>query len=35
LEVTTPPLPQFDIALAFYERESFEITGGRKLKVLL
>jgi len=35
LEVTTPPLPQFDKTLSFYERENFEITGGRKLKVLL
>jgi GNAT superfamily N-acetyltransferase len=35
LEVTTPPLPQFDRTLAFYERESFSISGGRKLKVLL
>jgi GNAT superfamily N-acetyltransferase len=35
LEVTTPPLPQFDKTLAFYEREGFTITGGRKLKVTL
>jgi len=35
LEVTTPPLPQFDKTLAFYEREDFAITGGRKLKVVL
>ena len=35
LEVTTPPLPQFDKTLAFYEREGFAITGGRKLKVAL
>ena len=35
LEVTTPPLPQFDAALAFYEREGFSITGGRKLKISL
>ena len=32
LEVTTPPLPQFDATLAFYEREEFEISGGRKMK---
>ncbi|MCK9530808.1 MAG: GNAT family N-acetyltransferase [Gammaproteobacteria bacterium] len=32
LEVTTPPLPQFQKTLAFYEREGFAITGGRKLK---
>jgi len=35
LEVTTPPLPQFDKTLAFYEREGFSISGGRKLKVPL
>lgn len=35
LEVTTPPLPQFDRTLAFYEREGFSISGGRKLKILL
>lgn len=35
LEVTTPPLPEFQRTLAFYEREGFAITGGRKLKVEL
>lgn len=35
LEVTTPPLPQFDRTLAFYERHGFAISGGRKLKVEL
>jgi hypothetical protein len=35
LEVTTPPLPQFDRTLEFYDREGFVITGGRKLKVAL
>lgn len=35
LEVTTPPLPQFDRTLSFYEREGFVISGGRKLKVSL
>lgn len=35
LEVTTPPLPQFDRTLAFYEREGFAISGGRKLRLLL
>lgn len=35
LEVTTPPLPQFDKTLAFYEREGFSISGGRKLKIAL
>jgi GNAT superfamily N-acetyltransferase len=33
LEVTTPPLPQFDRTMAFYEREGFSISGGRKLKL--
>lgn len=33
LEVTTPPLPQFDRACAFYERHGFGISGGRKMKV--
>jgi GNAT superfamily N-acetyltransferase len=32
LEVTTPPLPQFDATLSFYEREGFAVSGGRKLK---
>jgi GNAT superfamily N-acetyltransferase len=35
LEVTTPPPPQFEKTLAFYEREGFEISGGRKLKTEL
>lgn len=35
LEVTTPPLPQFDKTLAFYQREGFSISGGRKLKMSL
>jgi GNAT superfamily N-acetyltransferase len=35
LEVTTPPLPQFDRTLAFYAREGFSISGGRKLKASL
>ena len=35
LEVTTPPLPAFDRTLAFYEREGFAVTGGRKLKAPL
>jgi len=32
LEVTTPPLPAFTRSLKFYERNGFQITGGRKLK---
>jgi len=35
LEVTTPPLPIFERTLAFYEREGFAVTGGRKLKAPL
>ncbi|GBG01900.1 acetyltransferase [Azospira sp. I13] len=35
LEVTTPPLPEFDKTLAFYEREGFAVSGGRKLKIEL
>ncbi|MHB8254147.1 MAG: GNAT family N-acetyltransferase [Acidiferrobacter sp.] len=35
LEVTTPPLPQFEKTMAFYEREGFAIAGGRKLKASL
>ena len=35
LEATTPPLPQFDRTLAFYQREGFSISGGRKLKLEL
>jgi len=33
IEVTTPPLPEFDRTLNFYQTNGFEITGGRKLKV--
>jgi GNAT superfamily N-acetyltransferase len=33
LEVTTPPLPQFDRTLAFYQQQGFSLSGGRKLKV--
>ncbi len=35
LEVTTPPLPQFDRTLAFYERQGFSMSGGRKMKLSL
>ncbi|MEJ2346166.1 MAG: GNAT family N-acetyltransferase [Gammaproteobacteria bacterium] len=35
LEVTTPPLPEFERTLLFYEKEEFGITGGRKLKYSL
>jgi len=33
LEVTTPPLPQLERTLAFYQREGFSISGRRKLKI--
>lgn len=33
LEVTTPPLPEFERTKAFYERQGFVISGGRKMKV--
>lgn len=32
LEVTTPPLPEFQAALSFYEKEGFAVSGGRKLQ---
>lgn len=32
LEVTTPPLPSFERTLSFYEKNGFQITGGRKMK---
>ncbi len=35
LEVTTPPLPEFDQTLAFYQREGFLISGGRKLRHII
>lgn len=35
LEVTTPPLPQFDRTLSFYQGNGFTISGGRKLKLTL
>ena len=35
LEVTTPPIPEFDRTLGFYERQGFSVTGGRKLKYVL
>ena len=35
IEVTSPPLPQFDRTLAFYEQQGFAVSGGRKLRVLL
>ncbi len=33
LEVTTPPLPQFDRTFAFYEQQGFHLSGGRKMSL--
>ncbi len=35
LEVTAPPLPQFERTLRFYEKEGFSISGGSRLKMTL
>ncbi|MFA7240917.1 MAG: GNAT family N-acetyltransferase [Sulfuricellaceae bacterium] len=35
LEVTTPPLPEFERTLHFYQANGFAIAGGRKLKAEL
>jgi len=35
LETTTPPLPEFERTLRFYEWQGFSITGGHKLKAVL
>lgn len=35
LEMCTPPLPEFDRTLKFYEENGFEVTGGRKMRRLL
>jgi len=35
LELCTPPLPAFERTLSFYERNGFEVTGGRKMKCVL
>jgi GNAT superfamily N-acetyltransferase len=35
LELCTPPLPEFQQSLAFYERNGFEVTGGRKMKFIV
>ena len=32
LELCTPPLPEFDRTVAFYQENGFEITGGYKMK---
>jgi GNAT superfamily N-acetyltransferase len=35
LELCTPPLPEFDRTVAFYQDNGFEITGGYKMKRVL
>ncbi|XOV80260.1 MAG: GNAT family N-acetyltransferase [Aestuariibacter sp.] len=35
LELCTPPVPEFDSTLSFYEGTGFEITGGHKMKYML
>ncbi|NML15549.1 GNAT family N-acetyltransferase [Azohydromonas caseinilytica] len=35
IEVCTPPLPEFQRSLDFYARNGFEVTGGRKMKVVV
>ena len=34
LELCTPPLPEFERTVAFYNNNDFEITGGRKMRRL-
>lgn len=33
IELTTPPLPEFERTLNFYQSNGFEISGGRKMKM--
>lgn len=35
LELCTPPLPEFDRTVAFYQQNGFEITGGYKMKFVI
>lgn len=35
LELATPPLPEFDGAVRFYEQNGFQLTSGRKLRRLI
>lgn len=32
LELCTPPLPEFERTINFYQENGFEVTGGRKMK---
>jgi len=33
LELCTPPVPEFEPVVSFYERYGFSVTGGRKMKL--
>lgn len=35
VELCTPPIPEFARTLAFYERNGYSVTGGRKMKRVL
>ena len=35
VEVTTPPLPEFERIMHFYQCQGFAVTGGRKLRRLM
>ena len=35
LELCTPPVPEFERSVAFYQANGFEITGGYKMKYTL
>jgi len=35
LEVCTPPLPEFERSFSFYLKQGFEVTGGKKMKILI
>lgn len=35
VELCTPPIPEFARTLAFYERNGYSVTGGRKMKILV
>jgi GNAT superfamily N-acetyltransferase len=35
LELCTPPLPEFEKSINFYEENGFEVTGGRKMKFVI
>ncbi len=35
LELSTPPVPEFDRTVEFYQKNGFEITGGYKMKYVI